>query len=40
MPSKIVVDKGVGMNLPIHNFNAFLGHSWAFYGLFAGRKNW
>jgi len=40
MPSKIVANEGVGMNLPVHNFNAFLGHSMAFYGLFAGRKNW
>ena len=40
MPSKIVADEGVGMNLPVYDFNAFLGHSRAFYGLFAGRKNW
>ena len=40
MPSKIVVDEGVGMNLSVYDFNAFLGHSRAFYGLFAGRKNW
>ena len=26
------------MNLPVYNFNAFLGHSMAFYGLFAIRK--
>jgi len=26
------------MNLPVYDFNAFLGHSRAFYGLFAGRK--
>ena len=26
------------MNLPEYDFNAFLGHSMAFYGLFACRK--
>ena len=40
MPSKIVANEGVGMNLPVYDFNAFLGHYRAFYGLFAGRKNW
>ena len=39
MPSKIVADEGVGMNLPVYDFNAFLGHYRAFYGLFAARKN-
>ena len=26
------------MNLPVYDFNAFIGLFWAFYGLFAGRK--
>jgi len=30
MPSKIIADEWVGMNLPVHNFNAFLGHSMGF----------
>ena len=38
--AKTSINKGVGMNLPDYDFNAFLGHSMAFYGLFAGRKNW
>ena len=32
MPSKIVADEGVGMNLPVYDFNAFLGHSRAILG--------
>ena len=35
MPSKIVADEGVGMNLPDYDFKAFLGHS---MGFFTGRK--
>ena len=30
MPSKIVANEGVGMNLPVYDFNAFLGHSRGF----------
>ena len=26
MPSKIVANEGVGINLPVYRFNAFLGH--------------